>query len=77
MLIISYAGILLTYRENDLPMLRAIRSGEIPFNDVFKMADEYESIMRKAYENSKLPEEADTDKINNLLISIYRKAFLY
>lgn len=63
---------IITYRENDLPMLRAIRSGDIPFNDVFKMADEYEAIMKKAYENSKLPEDVDVDKINNLLISIYR-----
>ena len=60
-----------TYREEDLPLLRKIRSGEISLDDVFKMADEYEEKIFDAYKNSTLPDFPDESKIDKLLIEIY------
>lgn len=61
-----------TYREKDLPLLRKIRAGEIPLDDVFKMANEFEEKISAAYKNSKLPDVPDAEKIDKLLIDIYR-----
>lgn len=62
-----------TYREKDLPLLRKIRAGEIPLDDVFKMANEFEGKISAAYKNSKLPDVPDAEKIDKLLIEIYRQ----
>lgn len=61
----------ITYREKDLPLLRKIRAGEVPFEDIFKMADEFEAQMLSAYKNSKLPDKPDVAKIDKLLLEIY------
>lgn len=66
---------IITFRENDLPLLKKIRSGEIPLNEVFKMADEYEEKIFSAYKNSKLPDLPNEKKIDELLIEIYRNFF--
>ncbi|MBR2520191.1 MAG: nucleotidyltransferase domain-containing protein [Selenomonadaceae bacterium] len=66
---------IVTYREKDLPLLKKIRAGEIPLDDVFKMADECDEKISAAYKNSKLPEVPDYQKIDKLLIEIYRKHF--
>ena len=63
----------ITYRENDLPLLRNIRAGEIPFADIFEMADEYEAQLTSAYRNSKLPDNPDVAKIDKLLLEIYHE----
>lgn len=63
----------ITFRENDLPLLKKIRAGEIPLNEVFKMADEYEEKIFSAYKNSRLPDLPDKEKFDKLLIEIYRK----
>lgn len=60
-----------TYREENLTLLRKIRAGEIPLDDVFKMADEYEEKILDAYKNSTLPDLPDESKIDKLLIEIY------
>mgnify|MGYP002622158472 CR=1 FL=1 len=62
-----------TYREGNLPLLKKIRAGEIPLDDVFKMADEYEEKILDAYKNSTLPDYPDESKIEKLLIEIYTK----
>lgn len=62
-----------TYRENDLPLLKKIRSGAIPLDDVFKMADEFDEKISAAYKSSKLPDFPDSAKIDKLLIEIYRR----
>ena len=62
-----------TYREKDLSLLKKIRAGEIPLDDVFKMADEFESEIFSAYKNSKLPDVPDATKIDKLLLEIYRE----
>lgn len=61
----------ITYREKDLPLLRKIRAGEVPFEDIFKMADEFEAQMSSAYKNSKLPDNPDVARIDKLLLEIY------
>ena len=65
----------ITYREKDLPLLKKIRAGEIPLDDVFKMADEFDEKISAAYKNSKLPDVPDSTKIDKLLIEIYREHF--
>ena len=62
-----------TYRERDLPLLKKIRAGEMPLDDVFKLADEFESKIFSAYKNSKLPDVPDAAKIDKLLLEIYRE----
>ena len=63
----------ITYREKDLPLLRKIRAGEVPFEDIFKMADEFEVQMLSAYKSSKLPDNPDVAKIDKLLLEIYHE----
>lgn len=63
----------ITYREKDLPLLKGIRAGEIPFEDIFKLANECEEKMLSAYKNSKLPEFPDAERIDKLLLEIYSK----
>ena len=63
---------IITYREKELPLLHGIRSGEIPMEDVFVMADEFERQIREAYQKSKLPVEPDDKAIDGLLLKIYR-----
>lgn len=65
----------ITYREEDLPLLRKIRAGEIPLEEIFKMADEYEAQMQSVYKNSKLPDNPDVAKIDKLLLEIYHEQF--
>lgn len=63
----------ITYREHDLPLLRKIRAGNIPFEDIFAMANEYESQLLSAYKHSKLPDNPDVAKIDKLLLEIYHE----
>ena len=64
----------ITYREKDLPLLRKIRAGEIPLEKIFKMANEYEEKISAAYENSRLPDFPDYEKIDALLLEIYKSS---
>ena len=66
-------GIIRTYRPNDeLKLLREIRAGLVPFNDVFSLANELESKIKVAYNQSSLPENPNMNQINNWLISTYK-----
>ena len=62
-----------TYREKDLPLLRDIRAGKIPMEEVFKMAEDFEAEIKDAYLQSKLPAAPDNKAIDNLLLRIYRE----
>lgn len=66
-------GEIITYREENLPLLRGIRNGDVPLKDVLKMADEHEARIKKAYETSHLPECTDMKKVDELLIDIYKR----
>ena len=62
----------ITRRENDLPLLKKIRAGEIPYNEIFKMVNDCEEKILAAYENSRLPDSPDENKIDALLLEIYK-----
>ena len=62
-----------TYREKELPLLREIRAGKIPMEDVFKMAEDFEAEIKDAYLTSRLPATPDSKAIDNLLLRIYRE----
>ena len=64
-----------TYREKDLPLLRDIRAGKIPMEEVFRLAEEFEAEIKDAYLNSKLPATPDQKAIDNLLLRIYREQY--
>ena len=64
----------ITYREKDLPLLKKIRAGEIPFAEIFKMVNDYEEKILAAYENSHLPDFPNYEKIDKLLLEIYKSA---
>ena len=64
-----------TYREKDLPLLRDIRAGNIPMEEVFMMAEDFEAEIKDAYLRSKLPATPDNKAIDNLLLRIYREQY--
>lgn len=64
-----------TYREKDLPLLRDIRAGKIPMEEVFKMAEDFEAEIKDAYIHSKLPATPDQKAIDDLLLRIYRRRY--
>lgn len=65
-----------TFRETEQPLLRAIRAGDVPISEVFRLTDEYEKKIRTAFEQSKLPDRPDDDAIDALLVKCYRVAGL-
>ena len=65
-------GELITYRENELDLLRSIRNGEMKLEDIFKLVEELDEKLKKAYSDSKLPDYCDEEGIEKLLIKIYR-----
>ena len=64
----------IVYREKNLPLLKKIRAGEIPYSEIFKMVNSYEEKIFAAYENSRLPDFPDYEKIDALLLEIYKSA---
>ena len=64
-------GELITYRENELDLLRSIRNGEMKLEDIFKLVDKLDERLKKVYLNSKLPDYCDEGGIEKLLIKIY------
>ncbi len=61
-----------TFRADEQEMLLAIRSGDIPIEEVFCMNEEYEKKLKLAYEESVLPDLPNNDAINDLLEKCYR-----
>ncbi len=61
-----------TYREDDLSLLRKIRSGEVPIGDVFDMVGELEAKINEAYKTSPLPDAPNRAKVDEFLLSVYR-----
>jgi predicted nucleotidyltransferase len=58
-------------KRPDREELLAIRNGEIPFEELVKMAEDYEQRIEALYETSPLPKAPDVEKINQLLIETY------
>lgn len=67
---------IITYRENDIPLLLSIRNGEFQnpdgtFRDEFyQMVDEYEKRMKYAKEHTSLPPKPDYGKIDEFVMSV-------
>ena len=61
-----------TYRREEHDLLLGIRAGDVSFDEVFRLTDEYEQKIRHAFEISKLPDRPDEAAINNLLVSCYK-----
>ena len=64
-------GAVVTRRESDLPLLRGIRSGEVPLGEVFALAEDLDGKLRRAHEASRLPEEPDCQRLDELLTGVY------
>jgi len=62
-----------TYREKEHDLLMGIRSGDVPFDEVFRLVDGYEQEIEQAYHDSPLPDQPDEEAINDLLVEIYRR----
>ena len=64
-------GKVVVYREKDIPLYRKIRAAEIPFPEIFEMAEELDNELKKAKEKSPLPDNPDYQKIDKLMLEIY------
>lgn len=64
-------GELITYRENELDLLRSIRNGKMSLEDIFKLVDKLDEKLKKAYSDTKLPDNCDEEGIEKLLLEIY------
>ena len=68
---------IVTYREKDKDFLLSIKNGEYYNNDTqtfttefFDMINTFDKKLLNSYENTKLPDTPDTNKINKLIIGI-------
>jgi len=60
-----------TRRGEEQNLLMDIRSGNISFDGIFSLVNEYQSKFHEAAKTTKLPRQPDIDAINRLMITIY------
>ena len=71
---------IITYRENDLDMLRGIRAGEYQKsdgtyrNEFFELIDELDRKLNYAKENTSLPAHPDMKKVEEFVMAVNRRA---
>lgn len=71
---------IITYRENDLDMLRSIRAGEYQKsdgtyrNEFFELIDELDRKLNYAKENTSLPSHPDMKKVEEFVMAVNRRA---
>ena len=65
-----------TYRDKDREFLVKIRNGEYSYEEIFKLVDEHERQFKMAYDETKLPDEPDYKKAEELVMEIYERIFL-
>jgi predicted nucleotidyltransferase len=65
-----------TYREKDRQLLMDIREGKYTYEQIFEMVDEYEKKFKYAGDNTALPEKPDYDKVEEIVMDIYRGSIL-
>lgn len=63
-------GCMKVYRDNDKDFLLEIKKGVFSMDEIQKLADDEFHKNEEAYRNSKLPEENDRNKINQLLVDV-------
>ena len=61
---------IVTYREKEHDLLMSVRNGEVGWDKVFEMQEKMRLELDKAYEKSKLEEEPDMEKVNELIVEI-------
>jgi predicted nucleotidyltransferase len=61
-------------RVDDKEELLGIKSGSMTYEDMIIYADNLERKVKKAYENSKLPNQPDVDCLDNLCMSLIEKS---
>jgi predicted nucleotidyltransferase len=59
-------------KRADHAELLAIRRGVLPYEELVAMAQEYERLLDNLYHTSALPHASDAEKINRLMLEIYR-----
>jgi predicted nucleotidyltransferase len=62
---------IITRRKEEQHLLMDIRNGNLPFDDIFVLVTEYQSIFHAAAKQTKLPYEPDAKAIDQLMITIY------
>lgn len=71
---------IITYREQDLPLLMSIRRGDYQMEDgtyrpeFFEMVSEFEKRLSYAKENTSLPEKPDMEMVEEFVIEVNRRA---
>lgn len=66
---------IVTYREKEHDLLMSIRHGELPFDKLFALQEKLSIAFDDVRATSSLPEIADEEKVNNLLLQIYSDYF--
>ena len=64
-----------TYRKYDQELLLDIRNGNYSYEQIFKMADDYNKQFMQAAHTTTLPQEPDYNGVQELLITIYKRRF--
>lgn len=59
-----------TYREKDRDFLLDIRNKKYSFEELFEISNELEKELKEAFNNSKIIDKPDFDKVNKLLFNI-------
>ncbi len=67
---------IITYRESEIPMFMDIRNGKLDNKQIFEMVDEYEKKFKDAADNTKLPDQPNSQKAEKLLMDIYSRYYL-
>lgn len=64
---------IITKRRDEHDFLMDIRNGHYSYDEIFQIAEEYQIKFAEAAEKTKLPEEPDRGKIEEIQIKIYEK----
>jgi uncharacterized protein len=67
---------IITYRLGEQDLFLSIRNGELSFEEIFKLVDEYEARFKQSAVNSTLQDEPDYNGVEALLLRIYRDRLL-
>lgn len=65
-----------TYRYKDKELLLDIRNGKYNYDQIFEMVNEYDKSFKYASDNTHLPQKPSYDKVEELLINIYKGVLL-
>ena len=72
--ILSGKGIV-TKRKDEQAFLMDIRKGKMTFDEIWQIAKEYQTKFELAAKNTKLPEEPNFEKIEQMLIKMYQRYY--